>query len=276
MGNEKSNAIEKALQILNCFTGENRALSVQEISTIVGINRTTVHRIVQSLVSERFLQRDKDAHKVSLGSAVLELGNALTHSLRSRSIVETAMPHMEALRQKTGYAVTLELLTGNQSVLLCVLNGDRVWRFAGTVGDIMPWHAAAGAKATLAFLPEEELAPLLGQEMFAYTPDTITDASTYLKELKKVRQSGYATDIGETLPGINAVAAPFFNYHGKPAGAVITLDVGLDVTSDDAPAVRLIKETAALISRENFSPKGVVPDNRDEEKEKGTVKGAHG
>lgn len=256
---QKANAIEKALQILKCFADNNRALSVQEISTLVGINRTTVHRIVQSLVAEKFLQRDKDPHKISLGTAVLELGSALTHSLRSRSIVETALPHMEALRQKTGYAVTLELLTGNQSILLCVLNGDRVWRFAGTVGDIMPWHAAAGAKAALAFLPEEELAPLLDQEMHTYTPDTITDVPAYLKELKKVRQSGYATDIGETLPGINAVAAPFFNYSGNPAGAVITLDIGLDVTSQDAPAVRLIKETAAQISRENFSPKGVLP-----------------
>jgi DNA-binding IclR family transcriptional regulator len=259
MGNAKSNAIEKALNILKCFAGDNRAMSVQEISATLGINRTTVHRIVQSLVLEGFLQRDKDAHKVSLGTAVLELGNALTHSLRSRSVVETALPHMEALRQKTGYAVTLELLTGNQSVLLCVLNGERVWRFAGTVGDIMPWHAAAGAKATLAFLPEAELAPLLSQDMFAYTPDTITDVPTYLEELKKVRQSGYASDIGETLPGINAVAAPFFNYSGKPAGAVIAIDVGLDVTGDNSPAVRLIKKTAALISRENFSPKGLSP-----------------
>ncbi len=259
MGNEKSNAIEKALQILKCFADDNRALSVKQISTTLGINRTTVHRIVQSLVSEGFLQRDKEARKVSLGTAVLELGNALTDSLRSRSIVETARPHMEALRQKTGYAVTLELLTANQSVLLCVLNGERVWRFAGTVGDLMPWHAAAGAKASLAFLPQEELMPLFNQEMYAYTPDTITDVPAYLEELKTVRQLGYATDIGETQPGINAVAAPFFNYNGRPAGAVITLDVGLDVTSEDAPAVRLIKETAALISRENFSPKDIVP-----------------
>ena len=130
MENPKSNAIEKALQILKCFADDNRALTIQEVSKILGINRTTVHRTVQSLISEGFLQRERDAHKVSLGGAVLELANALTHSLRSRSIVEAARPHMEALRKKTGYAVTLELLLGNQSILLCVLNGDRVWRFA--------------------------------------------------------------------------------------------------------------------------------------------------
>ncbi|MGD9212215.1 MAG: IclR family transcriptional regulator [Desulfobacteraceae bacterium] len=255
MENSKSNAIEKALRILKCFATDNQPLTIQQISNILGFNRTTVHRTVQSLISEGFLQQESDGHKVSLGGAVLELGNVLTHSLRSRSIVEAARPHMEALRKKTGYAVTLELLSGNQNILLYVIKGDRVWRFAGTVGDIMPWHAAAGAKATLAFLPENELAPILHQEMSPYTSNTITDIPTYLEELKKIRKLGYATDIGETLPGIDAVAAPFFNYNGRPAGAVIALDVNLDLTHEDAPAIRSIKETAALISKENFSPK---------------------
>lgn len=259
MGTAKTNAIEKALRVLKCFADDNPSLSILEISNQLGINRTTVHRIVQSLVSEGFLRRDREGHRVSLGGAVLELGNALTHSLRSRSIVETALPHMEAIREKTGYAVTLELLTGNQSVLICVVHGERVRRFVGTVGDIMPWHAAAGAKAALAFLPEAELAKILHQEMYAYTPDTNTDVSVYLEELKRVRECGYATDIGETLPGINAVAAPFFNYNRDPAGSVIALDFGLDVTSRDAPAIKLIKETASLISKENFSPQRPSP-----------------
>ena len=254
MENSKSNAITKALQILNCFKGENRPLSVQKISGISGINRTTVHRIVQTLLAEGFLLRDPGSGKVSLGTQVMELGRAMIHSFQSRSLVELARPHMERLREKTGYAVTLELFTGNQSILVSVLNGERVWRFAGIVGDVMPWHAAAGAKATLAYLPENELASILGQEMVAYTEETITDVDTYLAELKKVRRLGYATDIGETQPGINAAAAPLFDYRGEPVGSVIAVDVGLEVGQEEARAVRLIREAAAAISRENFSP----------------------
>lgn len=255
MEQPKGSAIEKALQILKFFKEGNRPQTIQELSSILGINRTTVHRTVQTLLAEGFLQQDIESHKVSLGGTVLALGNALTRSLRSRSIVEAARPHIEQLRSNTGCAVTLEMLAGNQNILLCILKNDRVGRFAGEVGDIMPWHAAAGAKATLAFLSEKDLDPILRQNMFPYTPNTITEVSLYLEELVKVRKSGYATDIGETQLGVTAIAAPFFNYNGKPAGAVIALDVGLDLSNNKNPIFHLIKETALAISKENFAPR---------------------
>ncbi|MES9995345.1 IclR family transcriptional regulator C-terminal domain-containing protein [Desulfovibrio aminophilus] len=254
MSEIKETAIGKALRILRFFERENRPATIQELSRALDIKRATVHRTVQNLVEHGMLRHEVNGSRVSLGGAVLALGVSLTNSLRSGVLLESARPHLENLREKTGCGVTLELFSGMRSILLFALKGLRVVSFAGSLGDVMPWHAAAGAKATLAHVHADDLSQLLTERMFPFTPNTITDPKRFLAELKTVRRKGYATDLGETQLGVNAVAVPFFSYDGRPAGAVVAMDVGLDLQGPEPKVITLVRETAQAISTRNFAP----------------------
>ncbi|WP_207261511.1 IclR family transcriptional regulator [Desulfovibrio sp. Huiquan2017] len=254
MSESKESAIGKAMQILRFFESENRPSTIQELSRSLGLKRATVHRTVQTLVEYGMLRHELDGSRVSLGGAILALGTSLTHSLRSGALLESARPHLVRLREKTGCGVTLELFSGMRNILLFALKGLRVVSFAGSQGDVMPWHAAAGAKATLANVHPDELAQLLSERMFPFTPNTITNPDRFLAELKSVRRKGYATDLGETQLGVNAVAVPFFSYDGRPAGAVVAMDVGLDLQGPEPEIITMVRDAAQAISTRNFAP----------------------
>ncbi|WP_291329433.1 IclR family transcriptional regulator [Desulfovibrio sp. UCD-KL4C] len=255
MENLKNNAISKAVRILRFFEKENRPASINEISLELGLKRPTVHRTVRTLVEHGMLRYELDSSRVSLGGTVLALGASLTHSLRSGTLLEHTRPHLEKLCEETGCGVTLELFSGMKNILLFALKGHRVKSFAGALGDVMPWFAAAGSKATLAHVAQEDLSPILNERMFPLTPSTITDTETFLANLKNVRKKGYATDLEETQIGVNAVAVPFFGYDGLPAGAVVAMDMSLDLNNPKSEIIAKVRMAADSISSYVFSPR---------------------
>ena len=52
------------------------------------------------------------------------------------------------------------------------------------------------------------------------TENTITSKSEFLSVLSRVRQDGFATDLGEDMEGVNCVGAPIFNEYGEPIAAL--------------------------------------------------------
>ena len=53
-----------------------------------------------------------------------------------------------------------------------------------------------------------------------FTTKTIVSPEKFEKELKKVRQKGFATAVDELEIGIRAVAAPIFDHHGNVKAAM--------------------------------------------------------
>ena len=183
-----------------------------------------------------------------LGPAITSLGWAVNHFLNT-NLVHIAKPYIDELRNTLTETVVLEVLAGKGTVMAYVAEGPQRVRIAGTIGDRIPIHAAAGAKAILAFSPPEVTDSLLNGTMPRYTPNTITDPEMFQRQLQVIRQQGFAFDNEEIDIGINAVGAPIFNYEEKPVASVVVAGPSPRVTWDsDSPIVAPLKDTAAQIS----------------------------
>lgn len=246
----KANAIEKALIILNLFAPENVELGTNEISRILGFHRATTSRTLLSLAHYGFLEQNKETRKFKLGPTVVYLGMSFNRSLK-KEIVQIAKPHIDKLNGLIQKSVALEVLSGKYTLLAYSIEGPRLLKIAGQVGDILPIHASAGAKAILAFTPPAVVDSILEREFIQITSRTITSKKEFKQLLIKIRQEGVAYDMGERDEDVNAIAAPIITSGGK---AVAALDVvwlpSLIGENLDQDIILELKNTARIISDE--------------------------
>jgi DNA-binding IclR family transcriptional regulator len=83
-----------------------------------------------------------------------------------------------------------------------------------TLGSAVPLHGSSNGKAMLAYRPVEEIRAIVGDHLDRYTDRTIVDWTEFLAELGRVRERGYATNVGEWRTDISAVASPIFDHEG--------------------------------------------------------------
>lgn len=148
---------------------------------------------------------------------------------------QLAIPELLAIRKEItesyGLAV-LDLQTLKMKVLYTVQGRERsclhIWN-----GNHSPLHTSAHGKVTLAFLPEKQRNQVLRQiSLTRFTDHTITDLPTLKKHLKKIRQQGYATDIGEELPYCNCGGVPILNSNGHTIASLWLSGINARLSSD--------------------------------------------
>ncbi len=250
---EQINSIEKALKILLLFTPYNHEMGTVEISRNLGFHKATVSRILTSLTRYGFLQQNPDTKKFRLGQSAVKLGFAINQSISSNNIVHIAKPYIDELRDKVKETVVLEVLLDGNVIIADIAEGPGPIRIRGVIGDRRPAHAAAGAKAILAFSSPQTREKLMGKNLDRFTPNTIVQIEKIRKQLQEIRKKGFAVDNEEVNLGINAVGVPIFDLEKKPVAAVVAAGLSQAVTWNGAsPIVPLLKEAAAKISAELY------------------------
>jgi IclR family transcriptional regulator, KDG regulon repressor len=241
----------RTLAILMSFVPDNSQKSINDISKTLGLSLPTTSRLVRLLEGQGFLQSDSWSNKYSLGRSAFDLGQAITGSLRT-NLVNIAKPYIDDLKDKIGLNVALEVLLGDSTILAYAAWSQR-YRFGPVMGQRMPLHIAAGAKAILAFSSPEFVDEALHGELIQLTPKTITDAKVLKEQLEQFRSEGVAYDFGGGTLDLHVLAVPVFDYEKRPVAAVATGDLAHKVNGHfDDRIIALVKETAAKISTRLF------------------------
>lgn len=244
----KITSADKVLMILKAFSSSQHDLGNLELSEKMGFPKSTVNRLLHSLESSGFLEQNPATKKYLLGPSAEDIAKAVNQNNTSR-LVRIAQPYIDELRDLTGESVGLEIMSRDQTILTYTALGRNPIRVAFRVGHKFPMHVAAGAKAMLAFSEAKIVNDVIKGKLFRYTPKTITEPSALKSELKKIRQSGIAYDLGGLYDDIFAIGAPVFNHEKKPtAGLVIALPSYRMNTSFKKKTIPLLKETAGEIS----------------------------
>ena len=242
------NSIEKALAILLSFTPDNRPMRTVEISHRLKMNKATVNRILLTLKNKDFLVQDHSTRCYRLGPSTALLGRAVKQSLNGR-LVALSKPYLDRLRDKVGETVHLEVLTGGRIFLSYSAKGIGQVTVTPRVGDQMAINANAGAKAIMAFSPQETIENELNRKLKKFTTKTVTDPNKIRKEYEKIRTTGFAYDRGEYDEDVDAVAAPIFNHEKRVVAAVVIITPSFRIGSSiESGSLERLKDTAIEIS----------------------------
>lgn len=242
-------AVEKTLDILMSFVPHNREIGTAELSERMGFHKSTANRLLHVLSKKGFLQQNRRTKKFQLGPSAMAIGVAIKGSLET-NLVHIARPLMDDLRDSLNETIALEVFSGTNTVLAYLSKGPYRTNPAGNVGDILSVHAAAGAKAILAFSPPEVKGRVLRGPFPALTPNTITNPKALRRQFEEIRRIGLSFDKEEHDIGTNAMGAPIFDNTGKPVAALVVAGPCQRVKCEfDSPIALQLKKTSAEISK---------------------------
>ena len=231
-------SIERAARVLEVLSEGGDLMGVTDIANKAKLGKSTVHRILGTLVHTRFVRVDPASRQYSLGYGLLQLTSGL---LRGSEVSMAALPHLRDLRQKTHETVTLNLRDNNRRVVVERLDTSHEIRYVAEIGWPLPLHVGAGGKAILAFMDESEVMGLL--EEAKLSPRQIRKLD---EELKEIRAVGSAFTLGERLPGAGSVSAPVFNHDGAAIASVNVLSLESRLSAKTVRAFRALVKAAAM------------------------------
>ncbi|MFN3133975.1 MAG: IclR family transcriptional regulator [Candidatus Kryptonium sp.] len=217
---QKNSSIEKAFAILSVFSqnGGRFELGVGEISKVLKMHKSTVHRFLRSMEKIGVIEKNNETGKYRLGLKLYELGNSV--SLK-KIMVDRARKYLEDLHWYLNETVHFATLKNGEVAYLDKIIADRNFVIISEVGKRLPAHCTGLGKVMLAFLPESEVRRIIKEKgLKRFTKNTITNRKDLFEELKKIRERGYAIDNEEIEDGLRCIAAPIFNGEGKVIAAV--------------------------------------------------------
>ena len=202
---ETIRAVERALDVLLCFTSQTPKLTMSQISERIGINKSTVHRLLSTLEGKRFVERDPTTGVYRPGLRLLQMASL---AMEQNNLRRLADPYLQDLRDQYKENVNLAILDGADVVYLDVFEGSQRVKLAAVPGQRLPAFCTASGKAMLAFLSEDKLKSILEKGMPKHTQATIVSPTEFLQVVGDIRNRGFAMSEQEFEDGINAVAVP--------------------------------------------------------------------
>ncbi|MBA2870360.1 DNA-binding IclR family transcriptional regulator [Anoxybacillus calidus] len=211
-------SVSRALDIIDIVSLEKDGLGVTEIAKQMDINKSSVYRILSTLVRYGYMEQDEETSRYKLGYKFLEMSSKLLESIDLR---KEAKPYLQELEKETNEVIHLVVYDQGEVIYIEKLEGTETLRMHSKVGKRAPMHCTAVGKAILAHLPSNVVLDILERKgMPRHTDKTITDQDEFLKELAQVKQKGYALDLEENEYGIRCIAVPIFDHVGRVIAAV--------------------------------------------------------
>jgi DNA-binding IclR family transcriptional regulator len=207
--------VVKAFAVLELLANSDTPLGVSAIGQSLDLQKSNVHRLLQTLHELGYVQKHSDSSRYSLTLKPWEMGMRV---MGRSALRRAAVPFMRALNQECQEAVYLAILSGMEILYLDRIDAPYPLRPTVRPGARVPAVFPASGKLLLAYQPDAEA---LVRRIVATFPSAASlDVGVFMQELETIRQRGYATSVSGWQPRVNSVAAIIPNNASPPIAAV--------------------------------------------------------
>ena len=209
-------SVERIFQLIEQLAAHPTGVSLQKLAGETGLAKSTVHRLLASLVGLGYVaQNDENGH-YRLTLKMFELSSGIVNSME---IMDVAKAHLERLSQRTGEAVHL-VIRDAQDIVYIYKTESGPMRMSSRVGLRSPLYCTGVGKAILATLPPEEVEDVWNHSSLKkLTSRTVVDLTEMQDQLAEVRANGYAIDDEENEMGVRCVAVAIPGPDGRAESA---------------------------------------------------------
>ncbi len=240
--------IDRAFDILELLSDEKDGMGVTEIANRIGLNKSTVHRILSAMASRGYIERVNGKGIYRNGVKLVDLASVHLNFVELKT---EARPYLRALTARMNLTTHLAILDGCEAVYIDKVDVESSLRLYSQIGRRVPVYCSALGKTLLAGLSEPELENIVQNCDFRpFTANTLTNRQALMNQLDAVRANSYAVDDEEHEKGVRCLSAPVWDYRGKVVAAIsITGPAGVVTKGRETEIAALMKTVALDISR---------------------------
>ena len=169
-------SLDRGLVLLESVANARRPVSLSELTPVLGVDRSSVFRLVNTLVRRGFLVQEADSKRYMLGSSIWRLASLFRFE---NVLLQVARPHVDALAADTGETTHVAIRQGAKAVLIERQLTANVLGVTGAgLGTAVSLHSTGVGKALIADFDHDRLVQLLGGERLPrFTRHTLVSAA---------------------------------------------------------------------------------------------------
>lgn len=242
-------AVDRTLAILETLATHRGPVPLSVLAREVGLNVSTVHRLLHTLMGRGFVHQEPDSGRYKLGLKVFELGTAALSALDVR---QAGRPILEEIVRTCNETANLVVLDQDEVVYVDQVESSRQVKMIAKIGGRAPVYCTGSGKAILANLPPAEREALLARvELQRRTARTLTDPALLRREFEEIARLGYSLDLEEMEDGVRCVAAPVWNSFSRVVAAISVSGPSSRLTDEllEAKLIPVVRSAARQLSR---------------------------
>jgi len=247
--------VVRALAVLRHIAAGNRCRNLSRAAKEIGVNRTTLLRIIATFEAERIIEALPDEGGWRLGTGIVTLA---AQALGERNIIAVARPVLRNLVRELGLSAHLAIREGTEIVYLARETPESFLASTVREGTRLPAHATTIGRILLAEIPAGELRDMYaGHVLTAFTDRTRTSIDDLLAQLAADRQEGISWSVGDFEAGIGSAAAVVRDQTGAAVAALNVTGLVTEFAPGTARADR-IRQAVLHAARETSAAMGYV------------------
>lgn len=225
MMEEKSSgnqSLVRGLKLLDLLSNFPNGCPLAKLAELSGLNKSTVHRLLQGLQSEGFVKPATSAGSYRLTTKCLSLGQK---TLASMNIIHLAASHLEQLNLALGETVNFSRREDDHAIMIYKLEPTTgMMTTRAYIGQHLQLYCSAMGKLFLAYEQKSSYLAEYWQKhqqiIQPLTRNTITQLNVMQRELAEIRHTQFAMDREENELGVVCVACPIFDLNNDVRYAV--------------------------------------------------------
>jgi len=240
-------SVDRALSILETLAEDDEGYRLSDLAVRTGLSASTVHRLLATLESRRFVQFDRAESKWHVGVRSFTVGASFA---RRRNFSAQAIPYLRKLRDLTRETANLAMVDDEFIIVLTRMESREIMRSLTQVGGRVAMVTSGVGKAVLATYSDEDVGAVIRHHgMPRLTEKSIVRPSDLFKELEKIRKQGYALDDEEACMGLRCIAAVVYNDCAEPLAAISVSGMTSRLTDDRLPEIgQIVREVAGELT----------------------------
>lgn len=240
-------SVVRGLNILE-IVAEHNEISLKEISTLSGLNKTTTHRLLSTLIETGYIENKNGIYKPTY--KLFSLGSKVIDQVDSYKIAHKYITDLSNSIEATVHLVVEDNLEVVYIDKINPSNNNTGFILRSQVGKRAPMYCTSVGKALLSNYPNSKIEEMWeATEIKSLTPKTITAFEAFLEEINLVRSQGYALDLEENEVGVVCIGCNFYNHKGLVEGAIGSSVPIMYFESNADYYIQQVKECAAAISK---------------------------
>jgi IclR family transcriptional regulator, acetate operon repressor len=245
-----------AIMRVLCESGED--LSISHIAEVLGITRSSVHRLLDDLVRARWVERTVH-HRYRVAFEFYRIGALGAHRITA---VTLAKPLLAELTARCNETAVLAMLVPGELKMVLTEQADPAhplrWRFQHHIPRSLVWGAPG--RAMLAFLDEEQQRSAIAEAPPSPRGRPPPAWSTWKREAEAIRVRNFAMSDGQFTEWAIAYAVPVFGHAGLVGSVAFVVPRTRMETSSETQMVGALQRAAATLSRSLGAPISAAPE----------------
>jgi IclR family KDG regulon transcriptional repressor len=210
-------SVDKALLVVELMLRHPDPLSARAIAELLGINRTTTHRLLNALIYRGWIEKPAGTASYRLSLKFLALAHVAS---QSRSFIFEVRPTLDGLSRLSRETIHLGVLDGFEVVHIDKVESLERVGISSKVGSRAVPHVTGLGKALLAASPDAVVERYLSHASRRSAPERITDPDLFLAEIQQTRARGYSIDNEEDSIGVRCLGVAVLGAGGTPLFAI--------------------------------------------------------